>query len=171
MSDLKHNLEALLIEDSWLPPPSTPILHNAELYSPGEDPPCFPVKNLMSSPQDTEPHIQVSTSSVSDFSSMSVDTHKGSDQHMTDEHLLDESPIAQAPINASVADSPYTRIKELVKGSFRKVFSTSPQVTPSDSINTNAAHGAMDISIKDHDTSSQMGGLNHSSSLRILRGS
>lgn len=164
-SDLKYNLEALLREDSWLPPPSTPVLNSAEAYSSGEDPSYFLEENLISSPQGTKSPTQVSPNSISDSSPMSVDTHMGSDQHMTDEYLVDESLIAQVPIASSVMGSPYTRIKELVKCSFRKVFSTSPLVTPSDSIDTNAAEEAMDVSVEDYDTSSQMDESHHSSSL------
>jgi hypothetical protein len=164
-SDLKYNLDALLRDDSMLPPPSTPVLYSAQPYSSGEDPSYVEEENLVSSPQGTELPIQVSPSSTSDSSPTSVDTHMGSDQHMIDEHLADESPIAQAPITSSFAGSPYTRIKELVKGSFKKVFSAPPRVTPSNSINTNPAQEIMDVSMEDHDTSSQMSELNHSSSL------
>ena len=164
-SDLKYNLDALLRDDSMLPPPSTPVLYSVQSYSPSKEPSSLQEKNLISPHQDTELPIQVSPNSISDSSPMSVDTHKGSDQHMTDEHLVDESPIAQASVTSSVADSPYTRIRELVKGSFRKVFSTSSRVTPSDSINTNPTQEAIDVSTDDLGTSSQMGELNHSSSL------
>ena len=164
-SDLKYNLDALLRDDSMLPPPSTPVIYNAQSYSSGKDPSYVEEENLISPPQGTELPIQISPSSTSDSSPLSVDTHMGSDKHMTDEHLVDESPIVQAPIISSFADSPYTRIKELVKGSFRKVFSTPSRVTPSDSLSTNPAQETMDISMEDHDTSSQMSELNHSSSL------
>jgi hypothetical protein len=162
-SDLKYNLDALLRDDSMLPPPSTPVLYSVQSYSPSEEPSSLQKENLISPPQGTELPIQVSPNSISDSSPMSVDTHNGSDQHMTDEHLVDGSPIA--PVTSSVAHSPYTRIKELVKGSFRKVFSTSPRVTPSDSIKTNPTQEAIDVFTDDLGTSSQVGELNHPSSL------
>lgn len=167
-SDLKYNLDILLRDDSMLPPPSTPVLYSAEPYSSSEDPSYVSEESLISPLQGTELPIQVSPNSTSDSSPMSVDTQNGSDPHLTDEHLVDESPIPQAPMASSIADSPYTRIKELVKGSFRKVFSSSPRLTPSNSINTNPAQAVMNVSMEDHDTSSRIGELNHASLLDPL---
>lgn len=156
-SDLKYNLEALLREDSWLPPPSTPILNRPESYDSGENSSSFLEENLPSSPPGNESPPNLSASSISDSSPMSVDIIENSDQHMIDEHPMDESPVIQAAITSS----PYLRIRELVKGSFRKVFS-SPRATPSDTINKRPSQGTIEVSMKDHDTSPQMSDLNHS---------
>jgi hypothetical protein len=165
-SDLKYNLEALLREDSWLPPPSTPVKRVEPCY-PGDDSSSILEENLPSSPPGIESRPQASPSSISDPSSMSVDI-LDVDQPLPDLQLVGESPIVQARITSSILESPYIRIKELVKGSFRKVFSPSTRVTPSDAINSNPAQEATNVSIKGHDAYSQMAELNHLPSLLDL---
>jgi hypothetical protein len=162
-SDLKHNLDALLRDDSWLPPPSTPV-DQAELYYSDDDSSSFQEEDLPFSPPSIRPPPHVTPKSTSYHSS--VDVIEGKDQLMPDRQLVDERPIHKAPTFPLATDSPYIRIKDLVKSSFRKVFSPLTRTTPSVTSNTDPVQEEFNISLNDHDTSSpQMADLNHSTSL------